>query len=266
MKQQPFSGDMCVLVVSCDKYEDCWEPFSLCMEKFWPDCPYPVYLATETKDIPPHSIYEKAIHSTNPSWTGLLREVCQQIDDKYILITLDDHWMNCKVSSAEIAHTLDLLKQTPSIGVCYLDYMPKKKVAWKDSSYYELIPGFPYRLSAGPAIWSKDFLLTACSEDVDAWNFERLKSFDPITYQRTVLTCSHCLYPRIDLSGAILRGKWQSFVPKFAKENNLPIDFSKRKIMTFRDNLKISIRSFIFNLNPALIVKVQNWLYNHQIS
>ena len=40
--------DMCILVVSCDKYADCWTPFSDCMRKFWPDCPYPVYLCTES--------------------------------------------------------------------------------------------------------------------------------------------------------------------------------------------------------------------------
>ena len=40
--------DMCILVVSCDKYADCWTPFSDCMRKFWPYCPYPVYLCTES--------------------------------------------------------------------------------------------------------------------------------------------------------------------------------------------------------------------------
>lgn len=262
MEHASAAQDMCILVVSCDKYADCWEPFSLCLQKFWPDCPYPVYLATETKEAPCNTIYKKAIHSQNKSWTGLLREVCNQISTEYIFLVLEDHWLADTVRTDKIAEVLGVLQQNTSVGLVYLDFPQKKSPIWKnDSSFYEILPNTAYRLSAGPSIWRKNFLLLTCNDDIDAWNFERLKSFDPSTFSYTVLSCCQSRYKRVDVSGAILRRKWQSFVPKFAKEENLPIDFSQRQIMSFQDNVKLSIKSFIFNLNPALIVKVQNWLY-----
>ena len=265
MEHPSATQDMCILVVSCDKYADCWEPFSLCMQKFWPDCPYPVYLATETKEAPRNSIYKTALHSQNQSWTGLLREVCNQISEEYIFLVLEDHWVADTVQTGKIIDTLDALRQNPSVGLIYLDFPQKNFPIWKiDPAFYEITPNTAYRLSAGPSIWRKSFLLLTCSVDIDAWNFERLKSFDRSTFSYTVLACCHSQYKRVDVSGAILRRKWQSFVPKFAKEQNIHIDFSQRKIMSFQDNVKICIKSFIFNLNPALIVKVQNWLYNLQ--
>lgn len=265
MSQINPSQDLCILVVSCDKYADCWEPFSLCLEKFWPDCPYPVYLATETKEAPENTVYQKVLHSTNPSWTGRLREVCEQIHESFVFITLEDHWIADTIDSDSISNVFQLIQSTPEIGVIYLDYPVKNDPIWPENSQYYVIPaGSAYRLSAGPSIWRKSFLQSACAEDADAWNFERVKSFSPTTYSHTALTCIQSLYHRIHPAGAVQRGKWQSFVPSFAKDNSMAIDFSKRETMSFMDNFKIAVKSFIFNLNPSLIVKVQNWLYHLQ--
>ena len=33
-----------ILIVSCDKYSDLWDPFFKLFFKFWPDCPFNIYL------------------------------------------------------------------------------------------------------------------------------------------------------------------------------------------------------------------------------
>ncbi len=38
------NSELAILVCSCDKYADVWEPFFKLFFKFWPDCPYPIYL------------------------------------------------------------------------------------------------------------------------------------------------------------------------------------------------------------------------------
>lgn len=265
MSQPSGFQDLCILVVSCDKYSDCWEPFSVCLEKFWPDCPYPVYLATETKEAPVNTVYKKTLHSTNSSWTGRLREICEHLQESHILLTLEDHWIASNINSKSIHEVLQLIHSTSGIGVVYLDYPVKSQPVWSQNNHYYLIaPGSPYRLAAGPSIWDKKFLMVACAEDVDAWNFERVKSFSEPTYTYTVLACVNSIYCRVHPAGAVQRGKWQSFIPSFAKGNNLSIDLSKRDIMSYKDNFIISLKSFIFNLNPSLIVKIQNWIYHFQ--
>ena len=42
--------DIALLIISCDKYSDCWEPFSECMERFWPEFASDMYLCTEIKE------------------------------------------------------------------------------------------------------------------------------------------------------------------------------------------------------------------------
>ena len=187
--------DMCILVVSCDKYADCWTPFSDCMRKFWPDCPYPVYLCTESGEPEAGTVYSRALHSPNPSWTGRLREVCAQIQEEYIFITLEDHWLAGKIDQEKIVADVTLLRQHKEVGVVYLDYLTPTMPIWsKDGGYREIPAGTQYRLAAGPSVWRKEFLCIACAEDADAWNFERVKSFSPETYSYTVLTCKDSQY------------------------------------------------------------------------
>ena len=82
--------DMCILVVSCDKYADCWTPFSDCMRKFWPDCPYPVYLCTESGEPESGTVYRKVFHEQTQIWTARVRKACEEIKESHILIVLED--------------------------------------------------------------------------------------------------------------------------------------------------------------------------------
>lgn len=76
--------DMCILVVSCDKYADCWTPFSDCMRKFWPDCPYPVYLCTESGEPENGAVYSKVFHEPTQIWTARVRKACEKIKESHI--------------------------------------------------------------------------------------------------------------------------------------------------------------------------------------
>ena len=42
--------ELAILVNSCDKYEDAWDPFFKLLKIQWPDCPYRIYLNTEFKN------------------------------------------------------------------------------------------------------------------------------------------------------------------------------------------------------------------------
>ena len=39
-----------VVVSSCDAYSDAWKPFFKLFFKYWSDCPFPIYLVTNTRE------------------------------------------------------------------------------------------------------------------------------------------------------------------------------------------------------------------------
>ncbi|MFM9834618.1 MAG: hypothetical protein ACKVOA_00770, partial [Methylophilaceae bacterium] len=44
------ANDLTIFVNTSDSFEDCWHPFFSLFARYWPNCPYPIVLNTETKD------------------------------------------------------------------------------------------------------------------------------------------------------------------------------------------------------------------------
>lgn len=78
---------MKILVVSCDKNTDIFQPFYHCMEKYWKNHPEIVY-ATENVQNP----YYKTVSFDIPleNWTKRIRKTLDCIDDDKILFMVDD--------------------------------------------------------------------------------------------------------------------------------------------------------------------------------
>ena len=76
-----------IVVMSCDKNKDLWEPFYLCMEKYWKIHPRIIY-STETVTNP----YYETICRNYPidKWTKRVYDTIKDIPTKHILLMVDD--------------------------------------------------------------------------------------------------------------------------------------------------------------------------------
>ena len=54
-------NDVTILVNSCDKYEDAWEPFFVLLEKYWIDHPRKILLNSETIEYDGSLKYVKTV-------------------------------------------------------------------------------------------------------------------------------------------------------------------------------------------------------------
>ena len=52
--------ELAIVGIWYDGYYDIWEDFLELKEKFWPDCPYPMYIVNQTKEL----TYEKKYDAT----------------------------------------------------------------------------------------------------------------------------------------------------------------------------------------------------------
>lgn len=79
-------SEVTILVSSCDKYEDAWEPFFRLLNIQWPDCPYNIVLSTETKNYDCDFLNVETINSSPKlSWSSRLKNVLTQISTEYVL-------------------------------------------------------------------------------------------------------------------------------------------------------------------------------------
>ena len=80
---------MSILVLSCDKYRDLWDDFFTLLEKYWPDCNFKKYLATDTVEYTRPGVH--VIHfGHEKNWTKCARIAVEQIDTPFISLFLED--------------------------------------------------------------------------------------------------------------------------------------------------------------------------------
>ena len=179
-------------------------------------------------------------------WTARVRKACEKIKESHILVVLEDQWPSLPVSTTTVQNILGLMQSQENIGIVYLDKEVHGMPLWQQNSHFYLLPPeTPYRMSVVPAIWDRDFLLTAFHEDLSAWDFERVGSFEKSTYSKTVLVTVDRVFARVCETGAVMQGKWLRGVAAFAKENGLKIDFSKRETLSSKDLFLKDCKSFV---------------------
>ena len=166
---------LAILVVSCDKYSDLWDDFFNLKERFWPDCPYPCYLSTDTVD------YQRAgvnlIHFGNIRlWSECVREALKQIKEPYVALFLEDAFIYKKIDSKIIAEDLKFVIDYKADFLTLERNRMEKVLTVKDNlapHIWRIDRHKKYGIDTSAAIWDKSFLMKALEKkNCNAWQFE----------------------------------------------------------------------------------------------
>ena len=260
------SDRMSLLVMSCDRYADLWNPMSDCLKRFWPDCPYEILLSTESLSPAPETAFHRVIHSGSAAWSGRLLDTLNAVTTPYTMLLLDDLWPSQTISTAAMEGILDLMERD-GIGDVHLRNEGSDQRDYdKDPAYRIYASDAPYRISASASIWNTAFLTSVLRPEESAWEFERIGSYREDALKLPVLVCKASPLSVVCDSGAVEQGRWEPLALTFAKEQGIAVDSTKRPVKNWRDRLKKSIKSFVYNVNPKLILAIQNRIYRAQQS
>jgi hypothetical protein len=159
---------MVIVVLSCDKNDDLFEPFHHCIEKYYPEHPEIIY-ATETIKNP----YYRTISVDYPLelWTKRIRETLKQIDDDVILTIMDDEFIRKPVDIERIEYLQTQLKD--NIAAFYFEKSFDKNDEETDiKGMKKRRHGSDYEVCINCGIWNKEKLIDVLSRDSDPWDVE----------------------------------------------------------------------------------------------
>ncbi len=169
------SSQLAILVLSCDKYSDLWDDFFNLKERFWSDCPYPCYLATDTVEYQRDGV--QLIHFGNiRTWSICARKALAQIPEPYIALFLEDAFIYKQIDTSVVSEDLKFFIDN-KLDFLTLERNRMERGLTKDD---ELAPHIwrinrhrKYGIDTSAAIWEKEFLIRALEkEDCNAWQFE----------------------------------------------------------------------------------------------
>lgn len=229
-----------VLINSCDKFRDCWDPFFILWKKFGiKKISCPLYLNTERAD---YSMEGLEIHTCRvceknhwqeknfPSWSWCTRKAVEQIEGDFFLYMQEDYFLDRPVDDDAVIRLLEMMQANPDIHNIHLtdqgigDFIP--------SDIEGLKKGDPRRscyASLQAVIWRKDVFLSLLRDWEDAWQFEAWA-----TKRSRVRGLNYYVpesgdhMPMYYVFTGVIQGKWYApCVPLFA-EHGIQVDFDKR--------------------------------------
>ncbi len=226
-----YSEEISVLVSSCDKYEDAWMPFFHFFKKHWKDCPYKIYLNTESKSYKDGELSVQSIPSRGgvQTWSKRLKNALKQIDTEYIIFLLEDFFFLGDVDQAEINKCIKYMEQDKKISCIGLWRSGRKLsnstlVDSSFSGYKERTQSTRYDLNCQAALWRKKDLIKYLSPYESAWQFEEIGTERAKLYGRRFLlkyknnAFNYQIVPELGGYG-IYMGKWlKSNMELFSKE------------------------------------------------
>lgn len=212
-----------ILVLSCDSYKDVWKPFFLLKDKYWSNCQYKTYIATEIEDCE----YCEAIKINENIWSNRIRKTLEQIPTDYVIICCEDMFIRDYVNQDIIKYTLKQFKDniaTFNFELCYENFksdiwgykLKEENSRWKNSCQFGL--------------WNRKKLIENLNCEMNPWEWEELIVKDGYKYY------INAGIPIIDYGYSkcwfgLCKGKWTQNAVDLMKKENIEIDFEKRGII-----------------------------------
>ena len=225
------------LVVSCDKYSDLWEPYFSLFWRFWPDCPFSVYLLNNNIDL---TIPQVQILSVGEdiSWSDNLRKAITPLKEEYILLLIEDFFICDFIDTAKLLEVLAraLDKKVNCIRMTALP-KPDKRI---DEAIGIASKGTVYRTSVVSSVWKKGVLLDLLKPGENAWDFEINGSVRSDAYDAFYSTCQNH-FPTIN---GVIKGKWQRSAIRKLKSFGIEPDLTNRTVMSRKEATLFSLKEF----------------------
>lgn len=238
-----------VLVTSCFAYRDVLHNFEYFFNKFWSDCPFPVYLNIDSPMDRYEIKYEKVIISKHKE--NLLRMRDVKFETPYVLMMQDDHFLFDRVDNEKILRCLACAKKYNCGNLRLLQDPKTKNVFSRSEQLLEYKPGNAYRISARGGLWNTNYLKLFINEFKDLWEMERYgKSFSGKIPMR-VLCTQYRVLPIID---AVHKGCYEEFACALLEANGIG---SERKQISNLTKAKESLKGAILDMNPEVITDIQ---------
>lgn len=172
------------IVLTSNAYVNVLPGFAYLVNKFYPNQEFTVVRYDVRPPKLPDNFKQFAVgQQSNYSWSGGLRHYLEQIDDEFVLLMLEDYYLDKDVEINVIASLQNLMLTHNNIVKIDLTD-DRMKVEHKDwgkhlsSKQFDMIESSvnsPFLASVQAAIWRRDFLIDILNNKDNAWQFEKNK-------------------------------------------------------------------------------------------
>lgn len=202
-----FASSVSVVVSSCDRFFDAWRPFAFFFRKFWPDCPFPVYLIVNQLTVRSNWIRPIAV-GKDRGWASNMQIALGQIPTAYILYLQEDYFLTAPVQSEQVARDLSIAFEQKAASFSFCDLSLLEPGFARTNERFALVPpDSKGRTRLQTTLWERDAFASILRPGETAWEMEargseRTRDLRIFSYARNDVA------PIRYLMSAIVRGLW----------------------------------------------------------
>lgn len=226
--------DVSVLVASCDWYSDLWHPFFTLFRRYWPDCPYRVFLGANFASYPDPGV-EHVHVGEDRDWALGFRAMLKSLPTDLVLVLLEDYLLTAPTDTLRIERLVARMRDRDA--AC-MRLVPVPGAPTADPNFPEageLPRGMPYRVSLQAAVWEKRALLELLTPGESPWGLEHDGSGRSAALPQPFLSVvQRAPWPLPYFATAVVRGVWLRDAVALCRREGVPVDLSARPIETRR--------------------------------
>jgi hypothetical protein len=258
-----------VLVNTCDKFEDCWDPFFKLFSIYWPDYNCRIFLNTEYKDYSYPGLDIIAVkgcakhnipRNVRATWSQCLKWALESIDDEIVLYMQEDYFLKDMVKDDVVNKYVSLMRNNKDIHCIHLT--DQAVTAEKKSQYenlYEVALKQRYRVSCQAALWRNEVLMSYIREYESAWQFEEFGSKRAAILQHNFYVVDENWVKLNEFEiipyvfTGIIQGYWYERVIPLFEKHNIVVDYSLRGFVNDTPKKPLNKR-LLYNWNKIPIL------------
>ena len=253
--------------MSCDAFSDVWAPFFALFKRFWSECPYRVYLISESKEAKNFAC-DTILAGIEKNWSDRLIYGLHQIEEKYILFLQEDYFLNKPVNASTISEIIALCEKHSLVNVRLYPTITSELIRQTNFPLGKIDKQKEqYIVCTQATIWSREFMLSLMVHDESVWEVERNGSIRA----RNISKDFYSVYPTTALNKldegnypitylfltSVTRGKWTMKTVRYCRENGIFLDLKLRKANSVIDE-------FYMNKAPLWVRHIIDFL-NHRL-
>lgn len=237
-----------VIISTCGKYADLWDPCLRLMEQNWAARKGQTFLLTDDESEYTFPAVELVAAGKGKELPQRLQILLPRIHTEYVVLTLDDYFLTQPIEEDAIQ---TLLRYMEKRDLSYMQMYPMPRCYLRaegaaedpeEPGYYlwDLKQPGDYRVCLTPGIWRKDFLAQTVTQVGNVWQFEVGLTHRARELGVSVGTSNRREFPYLDV---IRKGKVLRKARSWFCRNSIYV--SSRKTVPAGAELMLAVRTFI---------------------
>ena len=219
----------CAIVVSSfDGNQDLWRPFFTLFFRYWPDCPFPVYLISNEQRYLDARVTPLAM-GPEKNWAHMTKRALESIPESYIIWLLEDFFFEKPIDTTRIHALIAYLQKNSAATMRLFPSPPPDGAIDTAFGVGEVSRTADYRASLSAGLWDKAIFLALINDGESPWQMETEGTERSRALSQKFFSVIEPALHYLE-RGAIVRGKWLPDAVTLCKRERIVINFAKRGV------------------------------------